>query len=216
MLTLFEELFLLAIHEAKGTLIGLSVEQLKPGLVGAALAELALMNKIQTSDNHRLKLADANQTDDIVLNETLDLLKESEKERKFGYWINTLSNKTDKITKRITKSLVQKGIVNLDDDRFVWAIPSPVHPEVNASEKYYLVRKLRGIVLAQEESQPRDIVLLSLVRACDLLGLVFLRDERKLASQYINKQLFSHAVMDPLIQTVQEIETALAAAVEED
>ena len=216
MLTLSEEFLILSIHEAKGTIFGPAQDRLKSGLAGALLAELALVGKIKASNNHRLQVIDGERTEDEILNKILGGLKESEKERKFGYWINTLSPKIEKIQEKIIERLVQKGVFTMDEERLVWAIPSPLQTEVKASTKYLLNKRLRGIVLAQEEFQKRDIVLLSLVRACDLLDLVFLRDERKLADRYINEQLFSQAITDPIIQTVQEIEAAIAVTVEED
>lgn len=216
MLTLYEELLMLSIHENKGTFIGSTVERMKPGLAGAILAELALMGKIQASNNRRLQLIDDSPTADEVLNDALSALKESEKERKFGYWINTLCQRAEKYLKQITESLIRKGIVTREEERLIWCIPSPIQPEAKASSKYWLNKRLRGIVLAQEDAQPRDIVLLSLVRACGLLDLIFLSDERKLAGRYINEAIFTQAIKDPVIQTVQEIESAIAAMVEED
>jgi Golgi phosphoprotein 3 len=216
MLTLFEELLMLSIHEAKGTFIGSTVDRLKPGLVGAILAELALSGKIQTTSNHRLQLCDDSQTQLELFNEALSALKESEKERKFGYWINTLSQSKEKFRKQVVEGLIQKGIVTQEDDRLLWVIPSPLQTEVKASAKYQVIQRLRGCVLASENIQPRDIILLSLVRACGLLDLVFLRDERKLAGRAINELFYSQAIKDPVFQTIQEIEAALADLVEED
>ena len=216
MLTLFEEFLSLSIHETKGTYIRSSIDRLKPGLVGAILTELALIGKIQTSNNHRLKLVDDSQTTDDILKEALSALKESDNDRKFGYWINTLSQRTEKIHKHIVKSLAQKGFVTQDDDQLSWVIPSPLQPETKVSTKYLLITRLRGIVLAQENAQPRDIALLSMVRACGLLDLIFLRDELKLADRQINELVFKQALSNPVIQTIQEIECAIADLVEED
>ena len=216
MLTLFEELLSLSIHEAKGTFIKSSTDRLKPGLVGAILAELALMGKIQASNSHQLQLSDDSQTTDDILNETLCALKESEKERKFNYWINTLSQRIAKLQKHIVKSLVQKGVITQDDDRLSWVIPSPLQSETKASTKCLLITRLSGIVLAQENTQLRDIALLSLARACGLLDLLFLRDELKLADRQINELVYSQVLNNPALQTMQEIERAIADLVEED
>lgn len=216
MFTLPEELLLLSIHEAKGVFFGSALERLKPGLAGAILAELALTGKIQADTNHRLQVMDANQAMDEVLNKVIDALNKTGNERKFGYWIGAIGQKADKYQGKIVEGLIQKGVFTEDDERLLWVIPAPLQPEVKASTKYVLSKRLRGIALAQEPFETRDLVLLSLVRACNLLDLVFLRDERKLAARYINEQLFRRAISDPLIQTVQEIEAAVAAAVEED
>lgn len=216
MFTIPEELLLLSIHEAKGTFHRAALERLKPGLTGAILAELALAGKIQAAHNHRLLLVDSSPLEDEVLDKVLGTLKEAEKERKFGYWINTLSEKHEKTRGKMVDRLVQKGVFTQDDERLQWVIPSPLQPESKASTKYLLNKRLRGIALAQEEYEKRDLILLSLLRACGLLELVFLRDERKLADRYINEQIFSLAITDAVIQAVEEIGASIAAAVEED
>jgi len=216
MLTLYEELLLLSIHADKGIFIGSAIDPLKPGLVGAVLAELALTGKISLSNNRRLHLVDDSPTDDPILDNALSDLKGSEKERKFGYWINTLSQKPEKPRKKITASLVQKGLLMQEDENLVWVIPSPFHPEIKASTKYSVINRLRNIVLAKEDAHPREIAFLGLVSACELLDLVFLRDERKVASQNINELVVYEAMKDPNLETIQEIVSAIASVVEEE
>jgi hypothetical protein len=216
MLTLYEELLLLTIHEDKGIFIGSTIDPLKPGLVGAILADLALRAKICASSDHRIQLPDSTPTDDPLLDGVLAGLKSSDKERKYGYWLNNLNPKPEKLRRQITKNLISKGIVTQEDDRLIWVIPSPLHPEVKASTKYMVIQELRGIVLARQEAHPPAIAFLSLVSACGLLELVFLRDERKVASQIINELVVYHAMQDPNIETIQEIALAITSMVEED
>ena len=216
MLTLYDELYLLSIHEDKGTYIKSAVDRVKPGLVGAVLAELALMGKIQTSDNHRLVLIDKSPTEDDLLDEALAILGESEKERKFGYWISHLSNVVEKYHKKMAERLSNLGIFYQENDHLEWVTPTPLNPELNASAKYWLRRRLRGVVLAEEEVEQRSIALLSLIRACGLLELIFLKDERRYASRQINELVISEAMQNPVTQTIEEIETAIAVVVEDD
>jgi hypothetical protein len=49
-----------------------------------------------------------------------------------------------------------------------------------------------------------------------MLDLVFLRDERKAANQYINQLVVGEAMKDPLLETIQEIDSAIMGVVEED
>jgi len=214
--TVFEEFPLLSIHEDKGSFIRSAMDQVKLGLGGAILAELALLGKIKANDKHRLELGDDSPVEDDLLGETLEILKGSEKARKFNYWINHLNQKFQNLPQEIVARLINKEVVMQEEEHLLWVIPSPLKAESNASTKYWLIRRLRGIVLAQEEAQPRDIALLSLIKACGLLDLVFLRDERKLAARAINELVVSRAMNDPIIQTIQEIEIALSAIAEED
>ncbi len=216
MLTLYEELQLLAIHADKGIFIRDTAEPLGPGMAGAILAELAFAGKINTSNNHRVKLVDSTPTNDPILDAALAELKESEKDRKFGYWISSLNPKPEKLERQVTAGLIHKSVFTQEDDRLSWVIPSPMHPEIKASIKYALISHLRAIVLAQEEAGSGEIAFLSLVSACDLLGLVFLRDERKVAAQKINELVVFQALQNPIFETIQEISSAIASVVEEE
>jgi Golgi phosphoprotein 3 len=216
MITLYEELQILSIHEDKGIFIGSALDRLKPGLVGAILSDLALAGKICSTNNHRLTIENTTPTDDPILDDTLATMQKSDKERKFGYWLNALYPKPEKLRKKVTKNLVMKGIMNQEDDHLVWVIPSPLHPELNASAKYAVIQHLRSIVLAKEQANPGSIAFLSLVSACGLLDLAFLRDERKVAAQYINELLVGGAMKDPLLETIQEIDSAIMGMVEEE
>jgi len=216
MITLFEEVLLLSIHHEKGTFIGWTVDRTKPALIGAVLAELALMGKIETNQNNRLHITDDNPVDDGLLNETLEQLKGSDKERKLGFWVDNLSQKPEKLRKQVIDRVIEKGFVAQEDDHLLWVVPSPLQPDGVASAKYWISQRLRGIVLAQEAFETRDIVLLSLLRACSLLDLLFLKDERRLASHRINEMVVGAAMKDPGLQTIEEIESALATVVEDD
>lgn len=216
MITLYEELELLAIHEDKGIFISSARDRLIPGIVGAILAELALSSKIRATNNHRLQVEDDSPINDEILDDAIAALKSSEKERKVGYWLNNLVEKPEKLLKKVTKSLVQKGILTQEDDNLVWVVPSPLHPEINASAKYAIIQHLRGIVLAKESADLREVTFLSLLSACGLLDLVFLRDERKVASQYINQLLVGGAMNEPLLDTIQEIDAGIMGVVEEE
>jgi len=216
MLTLFEELLLLSIHQDKGTFIKWSVDRVNSGLVGAALAELALAGRIEAQNNHRLKLLDDSPTGDEFLDDVIEILEDSEKDRKFGSWINTLNQKPEKFRKKIIERLIQNDIVTWDDDNLQWVIPSPLNPELEATAKYILSTELRGIVLSQQTVAPRRIALLSLIKASDLLALVFVKDERKLANRHINELIVVAAMNDPKLQTIQEIESSISFVVEDD
>lgn len=216
MLSLYEEFLLLSVHSDRGIIIGSALERINPGLVGAILADLALAGKITATKNHRLHLAETNPTGDPILDDSFAELQKSDKERKFGYWLSELFPKPDKLVKKVTKNLVQKGLVIQEDDNLVWVVPSPLHPEINGSAKYAIIQHLRSIALAKEQATPQEIAFLTLVSASGLLDLLFLRDERKVATQYINELVVGEAMKDPLMETIQEIDSAIANVVEED
>jgi golgi phosphoprotein 3 len=216
MITLYEELLLMCMHEDKGIFIASTLDRLKPGLVGAVLADLALASKICSTNNHRLTVEDPTPTNDPILDDALVMLQKSEKEHKFGYWLNVLFPKPEKLRKKVVKSLIIKGLITQEDDHSEWVVPSPLHPEISASAKYAVIQHLRSVVLTKDQASPGIIAFLSILSACGLLDLAFLRDERKLASQYINGLLVGEAMKDPPMETIQEIASAIIGVVEEE
>jgi hypothetical protein len=216
MLTLPEELLLLTIHQEKGTYIGWAADHLNIGLAGAVLAQLALHGKIQIDANHRVSVIHDEPVGDELADETLKLIKESEKNRKIGYWINTLAGKGEKYRKHIIESLEAKGVLTQEEDHLVWVVPAPFHTEGSAPMKYWLKHRLRAIVLADFETNPAEAAFLSLVRACNMLDLLFLKDERRYASTAIYELQVRSAMTDPICQAVQEIVSTIATVVEED
>ena len=216
MLTLFEELFALSIHEDKGTVISSSGAGLQLGLSGALLAQLALREKVSITENHRVCLVNSEPTEDEILDEAIQTIQASEKERKFSYWIDAFSQKPEKFRKHLTERLVRRGVVSEEEDHLVWVVPSRDFPNIEASTKFVIKRRLRSIILANESASLRDIALLTMVKACGLSFLVFLRDERKLAARRTNELMVGAAMKNPIAQTIEEIAAALEGMIDED
>lgn len=216
MLALFEEIFLLCIHEDKGTVMASKEDALRFVLGGAMLAELALSKKIGLKDNQRLEVLDPTPIEDDILAEAFEVIKASDKERKISYWIGVFSQKPEKLRKRLSKSIVQTGLVSQEDDRFQWVIPAPTSPDINASAKYLMKNRMRELVLTSTKAEPREIALLSLVRASGLIDSIFVKDERKMADRRIHELVVAEAMKNTAIQTIEAIAVAVESEVEED
>jgi hypothetical protein len=216
MLTLYEELFLLAVHEEKGTVITNASGRLQYGLSGAILAELAFLEKIRVGEGRKLELVDARKTRDDLLNRALERIEQEGHGRKLPYWVKTLHDRPKKMQSLISERLVQKGVLIEEDSAHTWLIPAPIAPEVKASAKFALKQKLRDVALACLEPDLKEVALLALVRSSGLLDLVFIKDERKLAGQRIYELMISRALNHPLALEVEEIcgavETVVGAA----
>jgi hypothetical protein len=216
MFALFEEIFLLCIHEDKGTVMASKEDDLGFVLGGALLAELALVRKIGLKDNQRLEVLDPTPPEDDILSEVFETIKAAEKERKISYWVDVLSQKPEKLRKRVAKRLAHSGVVSQEDDRFQWVIPTPTSPDTNASAKYLMKNRIRDLVLASSQAEEREIALLSLVKASGLIDFIFVKDERKLADRRIHELVVGEALKNPAIQAIEAIAVAIESVVEED
>jgi hypothetical protein len=216
MLTLYEELFLLAFHEDKGKLIPATTENLPVGLAGAILAELALNGRLQVEENHRLDLRDASPTEDEILDAALEKIQSSERPRKVTYWVNQLNEKPKKLFEQIEERLEAKGILARDESNLI-SMPSQDELDGHkASARYWLKRRLRGLALTDQEADLRGLALLNLVQACDFVDLIFTKDERKTARRRIYELLVGTALSNGQAQTIEEIGRAVETQADTD
>jgi Golgi phosphoprotein 3 len=216
MSNIYEQFFILTIHEDKGIILSTAQSNLPYGLAGALLTELALRGKLQVNPRHRVEVLEASQTGDDFLDETLQEISKAEQPRKLSYWINKLSEDYKKISKRLVEKLVQEGIVSLEEKRMLWATPWPGSPEPGGSAKYWIKTRLRKLALADQEANLEDLALLNLVQSLDWLGLIFTQDERKLAARRLHGLLVGLAMSNPVAQTVEEIGAAIESMAEGD
>lgn len=208
MLKLYEEMFLLSINDAKGELVGAAASYMNYGLAAAILAELALLGKVQ-ADRKRLTAIDTTPTGDELLDEALATIAASPKPRKPARWIGALAS--GKLQQRVVQGLVASNVLQIEAKRFLWVIPYKVYPQQNASAKYWIKARLRGAALGGEKSEPRTVALLSLLKACRLLDLVFTRDERKAAGQTIDALVGGDLLGDALAETLAAVDGAAVA-----
>jgi len=216
MLTLFEELMLLTIDEENGSPHPSISENLGLGMSGSLLAELAMRGKVGVRESHRLELMDTSQTGDEIIDEALEQIQLSNQPRKVIYWIKYFSDEPKKFWQRLAERLEANGVVKQEEKRLTWVIPYADSPDKNASAKFALKSRIRKSVLADEDLEKHDLALLSMVKACNLLNLVFTKDERKMARRRIYELAVSNTLKDPEFQTIQEIEAAVESQVEDN
>lgn len=209
MLTIFDQLYLLSLHEEKCTLLPFALDRLETGLSGGVPAELILLGKVRVSGSRKLELVDAVPTGDEVLDDLIAQIQKADHARKAIYWVKRLSENYRALRKRMNDRLVQAGVLVKGDEEYSWAAPDPEASLPNASAKYLLKRRLREVALTRGEIDIRDLALLSLVKSCQLLNLIFTKDERKIASDWIYTAMMTQAMKDPLAQSLQEIDVAV-------
>jgi hypothetical protein len=212
MLTLSEELFLLSLHERRSSL-GLSPAQAFPyALAGALLVELILAGKIHLEDGKKVVVDNTSPTGDVQLDSLLEVFQIVKKARKITYWINVFGSKSKKLQKGLTTSLLAKNILKEEKKRFLWVIPYVEYTQLDASAKFWRKQHLRAIVLADDKADEQSIVLLSLLKACNLLSNIFTEDEIKLAKKQVDELVKDEAIGQAVGEIVDEITTAAAAA----
>lgn len=207
-LNLAEELFLLALDDDEGWIATPALDTLRYGLAAALLADLALLGKIAVEDQ-RISLRDPAPVGDELLDDTLLRIAESNKPRKVKYWLSALSFR--KLPKHIAQRLVALGALYEEDRRYLGVVPYAANPQQDASAKYWIKQGLRATGLTSAKPERRGVVLLSLMKGCRLLNLVFTRDERKAARKRVDELVKGEDFGAAVAQTLSDIEAAVAA-----
>jgi golgi phosphoprotein 3 len=211
MLSVYEELFLLALDEESGKSLPFAKKTLAHALAGGILAELAFLGKICSNEKHRLELRDTALTGDDILIETIEEIRASEKLRRVSYWVSQISSRPKKLRERIGESLAEKGLLTRDDRRFYWA-----EPNSEGLTKFEMKKPLRTAILSNGEISPRELTLLYVASAAGLHNLIFTQDELEMANNRIHEKVVRYALGNPVMETVEEIGQAVIASLEDD
>jgi len=170
MLGFVEEIVLLQLDDAKGRFLELPLSAAHVVLAGAAVMELAMQNRID-ADLDRVIVVDRTPTGDDILDDVLQRLAEAG-ELSPASALECVTAHAGAYHERAVRRLVAKGILREQDGRFLWVFRTRRYPVVNDSEQREVKARLRGLLLTDEIPDPRDVVLVCLIDACNLLGLV--------------------------------------------
>jgi hypothetical protein len=216
MLSIFEELFLLALDEEKGNIIPFAKSTLAHGLSGGILAELSLLGKVCTNEKHRLELMDNTLIGDEILDDAIKEIKSSEKPRKLAYWVSQFSARPKKLREHLAERLVAKDLLYQEDRHFFWKSASTGTELPIVHSKFEVKNPLRTMILAQGESDHHSLALLNVASASELLKLIFTVDEEQIAKRLIHERVFRAALENPAMQTIEEIEQAIVISLDDD
>jgi golgi phosphoprotein 3 len=176
MLGFVEEIVLLQLDDTQGRFVDLPLSAAEIVLAGAALMELAIANRVDT-DLERFIVVDAKPTGDDILDEVLAQLAAAGPELTTVAALELITLDAAKYQERAVKRLVEKGILREENGRFLWVFHTRRYPIVDDREQREVKARLRQVLLSDEIPDPRDVVLICLIDACNLLGLVLSPNE---------------------------------------
>jgi hypothetical protein len=217
MLSVYEELFLLALDEENGNFLPFTRKTIPYGLVGAIFAELALLEKVCSNEKQRLIVNDPTPTGNPILDEVVDEVHASDKHRKLSYWISHFSEKPKKLRFKLGENMAERSLIDQDENRFFWRSAPQEGQEQGVSTKFKRKIPLRSMILgSQESADPHSLALLNVTSACNLLSLIFTEDELPVARRMIHEKVIQAALKNPIMETIEKIEYAIASSIEDD
>jgi hypothetical protein len=218
MLSVYEQLFLLALDEEKGNFLSFTKKTISYGLAGALIADLAILGAVCVNEKHRLEAAEGvGPVEDDLLNETLKEIQASEKPRKLPFWIAHLKGQPKKLRTHVGETLAARNRVLADESRFYWpAQTRPLSVENWPGSKFELKFPMRSAIFTEIEPDYRSLAVLNIAAACNLLNLIFTEDELSQARSILREKVMHAALQNPSLQTIEAIGHAIGAAIDDE
>ncbi|MHA2248122.1 MAG: GOLPH3/VPS74 family protein [Candidatus Hodarchaeales archaeon] len=203
-----EDLLLLALHDKKGGKES-GIQALEYGLPGALIVDLRLKNRIELKED-KIVVIDRQSTGNELLDEALQLIAESEKERKAKYWIQEITIKIKNLQTRLSDRLVAEGILIKRKEKFLGIFTRYRYPSINPNHEVEIREEIHSILLHDKEPDERIALLISLISACKILPLIFPnKSERKIAKKRAEAIISSDIIGKSIKETIDEIIAAL-------
>jgi Golgi phosphoprotein 3 len=213
-LTLLEEVLLLGLKDREGY-TSFWNDCISSGLRGCILTELGFRGRIElektgarrrTLANRKVVLLDDTATGDVLLDEALRHIKETQPPETVQSWIEYLSGECwnplklkyqlRNVRERLAKSLVDKGICSTEKQNF-FLFDMTTHPLNDSVHKIKLIKKVQDSVLTRWPNDPRRmdrriLVLIYLAHASDVLENAFTSlsdDDYEVAMKHVRELL---------------------------
>jgi hypothetical protein len=176
-LTLLEEIVLLAIDPHTGCLRGDQQFSVPYALTGAALFDLALAGRIDT-DVDQVHVIDRTPTGNVLQDELLAELSAVAATMSVRDWVEQAFRVHKDLQDRALAQLLERGVIRHEKTRRLWVIEVQRFPLVDGKPQQLAKERLVHAIVGDGIPATRDIVLVSLVAACGLLNLVITPEQQ--------------------------------------
>jgi golgi phosphoprotein 3 len=204
-LTMLEEVVLLAVDEHTGHLRSTCEYGTAYALVGAVFFDLALARKIDT-DTETIRIVDAAATGNATLDGVLADMARRPDLTTVRQWIEEIFHRRQDLEGAALASLIAGGILRHEKSRRLWIIDVERFPLVNGRHQEGVKERLRHAILSDEIPDTRDIMLVSIAEPCGLLP--YLLTEAELADRRQRIQALCH------LETISRKVTAAIAGLD--
>ena len=207
-LTLLDELVLTLLNEESGYFRQVPGWNLNCAVIGAALAELSLIYRIDT-DMESLILLDRTKTGDPALDPILSEIAGEPGQHNAQYWIERLVPHADAIVDTTLDRLVDLKILQHHEGDFwslaqgAWMVGLHTSSEVGTAVEFVKTRISRAI-FTREIPNPRDIIIICLIDTCDVLRYIFELDEEseQRVEQILKMDLIGRSITEAVSENI--------------
>ena len=209
MLRFAEEVMLLLLNDKGGKFARVPDWSLSYALAGGVLMDLAFENRIDT-DLEKLVLVSDKPLGDSLLDTTLADIAHAEDKRDARFWVERTAAWSDEIRERALARLVERGILESRDDRFLWVFRSRRYPVMDGKAEREVKLRIMEVLLSDQLPGPRDVVIICLADACGLFGRLLAKNELQAAAARIDVVRKLDLIGQAMTQAIRDIELSLA------
>lgn len=211
-LNISEKFVVLAHHPEKGRLV-ISRQYFQYGLAGAILLDLCLDGRIGI-DNGRITPKPGNTPADPVKSEVMQMINDSARPRKAGYWVSKMAFRSRRYLRQIMTVLTAKRIIRIEETMLLGIIPWRRSYLTESYTRSNLVRKLKNDILVYRGDPDDSSALTGLVEACRMRRILSTdREELKMIRSQMKRILKDSPVSDVVAQTIRQVQAAIIASV---
>ncbi len=211
MLRFVEEIILLMLNDDDGRFVSVPSWSLDYAISGAVLMELALENRIDT-DLESLVLIDSTPVGDSLLDPTLAEIAALDESRDIRFWVEHTARRSHEIQEEALSRLVSRGILERQDDRFLWVFRSRRYPVIDGSVEREVKLRIMGVLFSDEIPSPRDVMIICLADACDIFSGMLSRQELNRATPRISQVARLDLIGQAMSQAIYDIQVSVATA----
>ena len=211
-LSLPEQLLLLALDDDKGSAVSSVGTSLHYAIAGAVLFEL-IGKKIFDQSGKLLTVKHGVRTGDEALDVVLEMSEHLSKPRSMSHLIQLFSGKAEKIKSIVLHRLVDKGILEKQEHRFLWVLHFDRYPTHNIVPENEIRKRMIDVIQERVSMEESDLVLLSLIGACDLEKEVFPKEIVKEAKSRIKVISRGEEIGSAVSEITRQVEVAITAAI---
>ena len=210
MLRFAEEIILLMLHDDNGKFAHVPSWSMDRAMAGAVLMDLALENRIDT-DPENLILVDDTPVGDSLLDPSLAEIAAGE-QRDARYWVEQTAKKGEQIREEALSRLVGAGILERQEDRFLWVFRSRRYPLVDGKAEREVKLRIMEVLFSDQIPSPRDVVIIALADACGIFRELLPKRELQLAADRIEQVRKLDLIGQAMAETIRDMEMWLAAS----
>ena len=211
MLTFTEEILLLMLDD-DGLFLPIRGGAVEHVMVGAVLMDLAFANRIDT-DPERLEVIDSTPTGNPLLDGALERIANSGETLNTKGWVELLAREhAAEVRQHALDGLIELGILEAKDEKFLWVFHSRRYPTVDGRTERAVKLRMEDVLLSDDMPDPRDVALVCLVDACDILDDLFSEREMERVRPRVEQLRMMDLIGREVGTVIAEIEESITMA----